>query len=404
MAVVAAVASGRVEPLALAAPMLVGTLVGVVASGRAEFSASVSVEPERVTEGDQVCLRVWVDVPSSGELDLVLDLPDGVRPMDGLRHRRERVEAGGALVEVPLLVQRWGAFPLGGTRLRRVGPLGVLSADLVLPAGPVVRAYPTPTSLRRLARARETSLASGNHVARVKGPGVEFADVRPYVPGDRVREVNWRLTARRNELWVNERHPERANDVVVFVDAFNADELARAVPAADGVLRAYLARRDRVGLVSFGGTVRWVRPGSGLRQQYLVVDALLATSAFASVAWRDLEVVPPGVLPHQALVIAVSPLRDRRGVSALWDLRSRGADLAILEVETPRRSTTAGRRSSSADQEALLTDRIRVLQRDLVRDEFRALGVRVSRWGPNRPLAQAVEELSAVPPQARGAV
>ena len=40
------------------------------------------------------------------------------------------------------------------------------------------------------------------------------------MPGDLARRVNWRASARRGELWVNEYHPERNSDVIIFVDSF----------------------------------------------------------------------------------------------------------------------------------------------------------------------------------------
>lgn len=397
---VASVATGRPEPVALAAPLLMAALVGVVAAGPPDLSVTVVAEPDRVTEGDRFHLVVRIDAAEAGPVVVLPELPDGLVLDEPTGPGGVWLTPTDGQVELAVRALRWGSFPVGALRARRSGPLGVLSTDLVLRPTSLVRVYPAPATLRRLAKARETSLTAGNQVARAKGAGVEFADMRPYAPGDRVREINWRVTARRNALWVNERHPERANDVVVFVDAFRSDELVRAVPAADAVLRAYLARRDRVGLVSFGGTLRWVRPGSGLRQQYLVVDALLATSAFTSVAWRDLDVVPPGVLPSHALVIAVSSLRDPRAVAALWDLRSRGADLAVLELEPLPRKPLPDRRDEAV---AALSDRIQTLQRDVTRDRFRALGVPVSRWSPDRPLAQAVEELGVWPNRIRPA-
>ena len=70
---------------------------------------------------------------------------------------------------------------------------------------------------------------------------------------DRVRSINWRATARRGSLVVNERHPERNADVVIFLDS-----LAEARAAAEGTLEQavrtaatlatrFLERRDRVG-------------------------------------------------------------------------------------------------------------------------------------------------------------
>ena len=92
--------------------------------------------------------------------------------------------------------------------------------------------------------------------------------------------------------------------------------------AASSVVAAYLAHRDRVGLIGFGGILRWVRPGTGLRQQYLLIDALLATRTFPSVAWKGITLLPPWVLPPKALVVALSPLEDDRALRALMDLRT----------------------------------------------------------------------------------
>jgi uncharacterized protein (DUF58 family) len=230
---------------------------------------------------------------------------------------------------------------------------------------------------------------SGVHVSRAKGPGLEFAELRPYRPGDRVREVNWRATARRGSVFVNERHPERSVDVVVLVDAFADDELARGVVAADALVRAYLGRRDRVGLVVFGGAIRWIRPGTGLRQQYLVLDALLDSRVFASDVWRDLRGIPPRVLPAKALVVAVTPLLDPRAVNAVADLDDRGVEVAVLAVAPAPRPVADG-------QEGQLVSRLRTLSWDTTVEGLRGRGVPVAVWGGS-PVGEAVEELARWP-------
>ena len=132
--------------------------------------------------------------------------------------------------------------------------------------------------------------------------------------------MNWRATARRGRLVVNERHPERNADVVVFLDSFAearaSDEgtLEQAVRAAATLASRFLERRDRVGLVAFGGILRWLEPGGGLVQQYRLVDALLETGVEFSYAWKDVNVIPARTLPPRALVVAVTPLLDERSV------------------------------------------------------------------------------------------
>ena len=172
---------------------------------------------------------------------------------------------------------------------------------------------------------------------------------------------------------------------------FDEPELATAVRAANAVATAYLAHRDRVGLVSFGGLMRWLRPGMGARQQYVIVDMLLGTSVFDSVAWRDIDAVPPKALPPKALVIALSPLLDRRAIGAIIDLRRRGIDVVVVEVSPlPFAPATPGVNGEVAH-------RLWQLQRALVRDRFAELGVPVVVWDPRRALAVTIEEIAAWP-------
>ena len=214
-----------------------------------------------------------------------------------------------------------------------------------------IQIYPRPELLQSLVAPLDTQLATGDLVARLRADGLEFADTRQFVPGDRLRSVNWRASARRGELIVNERHPDRNADVVLFLDSFaearSDDEadgtLELAVRAAATLAGRYLERRDRVGLVTFGGILRWLEPGGGLVQRYRLIDALLETGVEFSYAWKDVNIIPARTLPPKALVIAVTPLLDERSIAALHDLRARGHDLAIVEV-SPEELVEPGRR------------------------------------------------------------
>ena len=93
-----------------------------------------------------------------------------------------------------------------------------------------------PAATRR--RPAHTQAATGSQVARAARRGPRVRRHAPFVAGDLVSSVNWRATARRGTLVVNERHPERNADVVIFLDSFaearEADEgtLEHAVRAA----------------------------------------------------------------------------------------------------------------------------------------------------------------------------
>ncbi len=385
---------GRPEAAALGLPFLAAALAGALMAEAPELRASVALSAERVVEGETVDLELEVTSTRGVPwLQVQVALPTGLaaegRDPVGWRVREGRPRR----LRLRLRAARWGAHPLGDILVRARDGLGFFAFEAVLPGDRVLRAYPREETLRRAIRPRDAQVLLGNEVARAAGEGIEFAGVRPYLPGDRVRRINWRLSSRQRDLYVNETHPERNADVVLFLDAFSAlgiganDTLVLAVRAVAGLARHYLARRDRVGLIGFGGVLRWLVPSMGARQLVTIVEALLDTEVTLSYAWKGVEVIPPRTLPPRALVVALTPLLDRRTVAALLDLRRRGFDLSVVEIPAEL-VVSAGRRP-----EARLAHRLWRLERERQRVEYLRLGVPVVAWPPGEPLAPALEEV-----------
>ncbi|HYY63663.1 MAG TPA: DUF58 domain-containing protein, partial [Gaiellaceae bacterium] len=258
-----------------------------------------------------------------------------------------------------------------------------------------------PEDLRQLVAPRETQLFTGNRVSRQKGEGLEFADLRPFVAGDRIRRINWRASARRGALWVNEFHTERNADVILFLDSFadarrgDAGTLDLAIRAAASLAERYLAGKDRVGLVNFGGVLNWLRPATGMVQRYRIVEAVLNTEITLSYAWKEIDVLPRGTLPPKALVLALTPLLDDRAVSALVDLRARGFDLVIIEISPLPFIEPA--RGASAE----LAYRLWKLRREGRRSEYERAGAPVIEWHEGSPLTAVLEGVNAARRHAR---
>jgi uncharacterized protein (DUF58 family) len=394
---VAALATRRPELAALAAPFALVLALATFSDRPPRLSARLVLERDRVLEGDELAATIVVeaaDPVARLEAYVVLPptvvLPDGVPPASRRLAPHEPEE-----IELALRCPRWGSHVLGDMRLRATDELALFRWEERVVDAHRLRVYPRPETLRRLVAPFATQAAVGSEVARTKGDGLEFADLRPFVPGDRVRAVNWRASARRGDLVVNERHPERNTDVVVFLDTFadarrlDTGVLDRAVRATCTLATHYLERRDRVGLVSLGGTLRWLQPGGGLLQRYRVVDALLETEVVFTYAWKDASVIPARTLPPRALIVAVTPLLDPRGIAALLDLRGRGRDVAVFEV-SPLDLVEPG--LAETDE---LAYRLWRLHREEIVTRFTRVGVAVARWRDDEPLAPRIEEVTA---------
>ncbi|HEU5194466.1 MAG TPA: DUF58 domain-containing protein, partial [Methylomirabilota bacterium] len=284
---------------------------------------------------------------------------------------------------------------LGGLHLRRWGPLGLSAAEAWSRASHTVAVYPYLAPLKHLPRPLRTQTFVGNYVSPAQGEGIEPGDIRPFVPGDQVRHVNWRATLRLGALHVTQHHPERNADVVLLLDTLSdvgppgrtvVDAAARGATA---LAAAYLARKDRVGLIEYGGQLRWVRPGSGRGQFQRLADALLDASVVFTYVTRDLELIPRRILPPQALVLALSPLLDGRFVRAAVDLAARGFDLVVVAVSPVAAARAAARPGRVND----LAARLWALERRAALDDLRRRGLTVVDWDGEASLDAALAGL-----------
>ncbi|HUG30587.1 MAG TPA: DUF58 domain-containing protein [Candidatus Limnocylindria bacterium] len=402
----AGVTLGRPEPVILVAPLLIAALLALVTVEDPDVSVEVSLDADRILEGQDARLGITISAESAVRwLELALVLPPGLVARSGVRVLGVQLEPGVERhVSIEVAGRRWGTYDVGKVVVRARDRFGFFAHEATFDAGLALRVFPKPEALRRAIRPAETQMFSGDEVSRRHGDGIEFADVRPYAPGDQVRRVNWRLSSRRPELHVNELHPERSTDVVILLDTFTDVEaeqeqssLATAVRGANGISDHYLRRRDRVGLIAFGGSVRWLAPAMGLAQGYRIVEVLLDARAAVSVVWKGVDLIPPRSLPPKALVVALSPLLDDRAIEALFDLRGRGFDLAVIEI------APEGYIAAPADDFAATARRLWQLRRELLRDRFRRLGVPVVVWSSSEPLEVVLEEVRAFRRNARRA-
>lgn len=404
---IAALATGRPELAVLAAPFLVFAGVGLLVAEPPRLAVDIELERTRLLEGEAVTGTVRVRNESTSAVGVELaPARTGQLALEPSGTVAVHMP-GGAEVEVTFCVRprRWGAHALGPVLVRARDPLGVAVWHGRIGPRLDLRAFPREQRLRELVVPQRTQPVLGTHVARVLGEGIEFADLRSFRVGDRVRQVNWRATARRGLLQVNDRHPEHSSDVVLLLDTFEqarddqgGGTLDSAVRAAAALARAHLATRDRVGVVDFGGALHWLEPAFGTAQLYRIIDALLASGIVFSYAWRNVDSIPLRVLPPGALVLAITPLLDERSIALLADLRRRGCEMTVIEV-SPFGHVHPGPSASDA-----VAHRLWRLEREALRARLQSLGIGVAVWERDTLLGPALEGVNAFRRSARHAL
>jgi uncharacterized protein (DUF58 family) len=134
------------------------------------------------------------------------------------------------------------------------------------------------------ARRLVNALFLGEYRAVFRGRGLEFDELRPYVPGDDVRSIDWNAYARTGDALIRRYREDRDLTVIFAVDV-SGSQAAGALPQSKGELAAELAavlalaairNKDRVGVLTFASKPeRYIRPASGPRHVLRVVRELL---------------------------------------------------------------------------------------------------------------------------------
>jgi len=189
------------ELVLFAAPFALVAAVAALQVRTPRIDVEVELDRERTLEGDLLDVSLRFE-PSDGteRMDVLLELPPGLEVEEGMNPSTLRLSEGEERV-LPLRLRslRWGAFRVGRIHLRAHDPFGMFRHEAVIDRRQPLKVYPTQEAVRDLLRPSETQVFSGNHVARQKAEGIEFADMRQFVARHRIRHVNWRATARRGE-------------------------------------------------------------------------------------------------------------------------------------------------------------------------------------------------------------
>lgn len=391
--------TGRLQPAALAMVLLLGSGWMYLRRPRTGGTVELSTRSGTTSESRVAASVVWHAAPDVDALRFRTGAP-GHRSVDAVIAAPGRGTSGERQVAVSIRTARTGRRPIFTVDHQErygAGLLGITGDT----AGPLsITVLPRATMLREVPLPHRLSGLTGPHDSRRAGDGNDLRDINLFTPGDRLRRIDWRVTARRNsagpagsrqlitDLYVRRSYATADAAVMLVLDSRDevgpdlttwndSSSIAEDVPtsldnaraAALTMARRYLQAGDRVGLEDLGRMSRPVPPSGGQRQ----LQRLSMRIALAEPEGEPRTRYRPPRMPSGALIIVFSTFLDDETwhLAQLWH----GSGHRVLAVDVlgepdlrnaPRRLVTAYRIIAMERE-----DRLGALARS---------GVEVIRW------------------------
>jgi uncharacterized protein (DUF58 family) len=351
---------------------------------------------DRISENEPVQVKLTL-TNEGAQLDEVLveDLvPASLQLVDGAASLLAPFPVGTTRELVYAVSGKRGLYQIPGTRVTASDNFDLFPKQVTLSIPDELLILPEVVRLRRVEiRPRQTRVYSGPIPTRQGGPGVEFYGVREYQPGDPLRWLNGKASARHQQrLFINEFQQERVADVGLILDARQQSDVWSAegglfeygVRAAAALADVFLQAGNRVGLFIYGRALDWTFPGYGKVQRERILRALASARLGGGQVFEKLEHLPTRLFPACSQLVFVSPLLPPDS-EELIKLRAHGYQLMVVSPDP----ITFEQKGLSQTQEVRLAARLARLERELLLKQLRQAGIQVMDWPVDTPFQQA---------------
>lgn len=292
--------------------------------------------------------------------------------------------------------------------------VGLWERRLVIAPSCGVKVYPEFRKLREreMQYRLQRDVRAGRRIVRTVNHATEFEEIREFVRGDDFRRINWKATARRNDVMVNHYSDERAQIVYAIIDhgrqmqrRFEGMTLVdHAVNAALQLSFTAMNNDDLAGLVTFGhGMPVVVPPRKGTRQLHLLIEQLYRLRVkYAESDFSQLASVLAARAPRHALMMLFSDFYTldalRRQLPHLRRIAKRHA-LVVVFFEDAELSDHAAPLAPSVKGDDRITHALTadlVLQKQQMMDLLQRNGIHALLTRPEQLSGNAVRRYFAM--------
>lgn len=363
-----------------------------------DLEVSRGSEEMDIYEEDEVWLEL--ELKNKGD-DLafieVLDvLPSSVEVLKGSNHQVLELKSGEKKkIRYKLGCPLRGELDVGPIKFRYRDSLGLFYKEWEEENSVKIHVLPRMEKMKNVnIRPSYTRNWLGNIRSSNIGIGTEFYSIREYVPGDEIRDINWKATAKHLNPMTNEFEGERSGDVIIVLDGYKAGNVGTrryntttaSARAAASIASTILEDRNRVGLVVLGDYLNWVYPGAGREQFYKIMDNLSRLQEGGTWKFEDAKWLIKRFFPNRSMIIFISPLIQDKVTDTIIDMCMKEFDVMVISPNPVKLEKQLDEDYKPTAESILNMERKTLIER-LWRYAM------VVDWDPNEPLEAALNEV-----------
>jgi uncharacterized protein (DUF58 family) len=332
------------------------------------LSVHRQIEPSTLTSITPVKVKLTISNASKNAvrgLEIEDQLPPSLKVVAGSNRSLMDLKANCSFeLHYEIVPPSRGLYTIGPARTQLADPVKLFISEATIGEPDSFQVYPELLPVKVNIHPHKTGAWRGLAPSRRAGVGMEFHGVRDYQPGDEMRNINWKATARLARIVTNEYETERAIDSVLILDAARISGtiigpksiLDYEADAALSLASFLLNAGNRVGLILHGHFRHWLYPGFGRRQYLKLREQLtLAQEGDSEIPLRFLvSQLAPMILSHGSQIILVGHLFSTGLPEAVTTLQSLDYQVTAVLVQPYRGKDETMTSASLAGRVALL--------------------------------------------------
>ena len=396
--------------IALAIPLLIYLGIGFwLRPEPPQLTGNRALSADRVAFGQPVTVTLTVTNAGAPLHEVLIEetvLP-GLEVIEGETRLLTSLATGESVTLEYIIRGARGVYRFQGVNILAGIAFGIFSRRAYLTADNQLLIQPEAQRMRAITiRPPRTRGFAGPIASRQGGSGVDFLGLREYQLGDRLRWVNWRVTARAMErnahgVFTNVYEQERLADVGIILDARQTSDLRtnagalfeHSTRAAATLAESFLDAGNRVGVLVYGSGIDGVFPGYGRVQRDRILRALGRAVAGHHFVFETLRNLPTRFFPAQSQIIFISPVNSE-DLPSLTQLRAQGYAVMVISPNPIAFES----RDFKLDPLTRNAMRIAQAERDFNFQQLKRSGMQVVDWDVSQPLDAIIHESLARQP------